>query len=211
MHPLIIIIVLLIVQFSQQAIFVGKPAPYFKKKAVVGGQFQDLSLNDFHGKYLVLFFYPLDFTFVCPTELISFSDRIDEFKQLDTNVVAVSVDSEYSHMAWINQSRDKGGLGQMNIPLVSDINKSMTREYGVLIEEEGVALRGLFIIDPNGIVKQVTINDLAVGRSVDETIRLVTAFKEHDKHGSLCPANWKKGDKAIDSSDPLKFFKKEEL
>jgi alkyl hydroperoxide reductase subunit AhpC len=174
-------------------VFVGKPAPSFKKQAVVDGNFAEVTLEQFKGKYLVLFFYPLDFTFVCPTEIIAFSDRAQEFRDLGCEIAAVSVDSEHAHLAWINLPRKQGGLGKMNIPLIADTTKSMSRDYGVLIEEEGVALRGLFIINPEGILRQMTINDLPVGRSVDETLRLVKAFQFTDKHGEVCPANWTEG------------------
>ncbi|KAK2182592.1 hypothetical protein NP493_346g02065 [Ridgeia piscesae] len=170
---------------------VQHPAPDFKGLAVVDGQFKEIQLSDFRGKYLVLFFYPLDFTFVCPTEIIAFSDRIAEFQSIDTAVIGASTDSHFSHLAWINMPRKAGGLGSLKYPLLSDFKKTIARDYGVLVEAGGVALRGLFIIDPNGVVRQSTINDLPVGRSVDETLRLVQAFQFVDKHGEVCPANWK--------------------
>uniref|UniRef100_A0A1B6CUC8 thioredoxin-dependent peroxiredoxin n=1 Tax=Clastoptera arizonana TaxID=38151 RepID=A0A1B6CUC8_9HEMI len=166
-------------------------APYFIGQAVVNSDFKEIQLSDFKGKYLVVFFYPLDFTFVCPTEIIAFSDRIKEFKALDTEIIGVSCDSHFSHLAWINTPRKNGGLGGLNYPLLSDFSKSMAQDYGVLIEKEGIPLRGLFIIDPQGIVRQITVNDLPVGRSVDEVLRLVKAFKYTDEHGEVCPANWK--------------------
>uniref|UniRef100_A0A0R3RXD3 thioredoxin-dependent peroxiredoxin n=1 Tax=Elaeophora elaphi TaxID=1147741 RepID=A0A0R3RXD3_9BILA len=150
--------------------FIGQPAPNFKTTAVVNGDFKEISLCQFKGKYVVLFFYPLDFTFVCPTEIIAFSDRIAEFKQLDVSVMACSTDSHFSHLAWA---------------------------YGVLKEDDGIAYRGLFIIDPKGILRQITVNDLPVGRSVDETLRLVQAFQFVDKHGEVCPANWQPGSETI--------------
>ncbi|CAL1533061.1 unnamed protein product [Lymnaea stagnalis] len=170
---------------------VQNPAPDFKGQAVVDGAFKEIKLSDFKGKYLVLFFYPLDFTFVCPTEIIAFSDNIDRFKKLDTAVIGVSTDSHFSHLAWINTPRKQGGLGGLKYPLLSDFNKTISRDYEVLIEDAGLALRGLFIIDPKGIVRQITINDLPVGRSVDEVIRLIEAFKFTDISGEVCPANWK--------------------
>ncbi|EFX63892.1 hypothetical protein DAPPUDRAFT_305931 [Daphnia pulex] len=166
------------------------PAPDFKATAVVDSAFKEISLSDYKGKYLVLFFYPLDFTFVCPTEIIAFSDRIRDFKALNAEVVGVSTDSHFSHLAWINTSRKEGGLGGLNYPLLADFHKTISRDYGVLIEKAGIALRGLFIIDPTGVVRQVTINDLPVGRSVDETLRLIKAFQFVEKHGEVCPANW---------------------
>ncbi|XP_071946988.1 peroxiredoxin-2-like [Antedon mediterranea] len=169
---------------------VQETAPPFQGLAVVDGQFKEISLEDYRGKYLVLFFYPLDFTFVCPTEIIAFSDRAAEFHNLDTEVIGVSVDSHFSHLAWINTPRKDGGLGQMNIPLLSDFKKKISRDYGVLLENEGLALRGLFLIDPEGCVKHLSINDLPVGRSVDEVLRLVKAFQFVEKHGEVCPAGW---------------------
>lgn len=169
---------------------VQHPAPDFQATAVVDATFKEIGLADYKGKYLVLFFYPLDFTFVCPTEIIAFSDRIHDFKALNAEVVGVSTDSHFSHLAWINTSRKEGGLGGLNYPLLADFHKTISRDYGVLIEKAGIALRGLFIIDPTGVVRQITINDLPVGRSVDETLRLIKAFQFVEKHGEVCPANW---------------------
>ncbi|ORY95671.1 thioredoxin-like protein [Syncephalastrum racemosum] len=176
---------------------VQKPAPEFTLPAVVDGEFKDVSLSDYKGKYVVFFWYPMDFTFVCPTEILAFSERVQEFKALDCEVIAASTDSEFSHLAWVNTPRKQGGLGEMNIPIVADKTKKVAREYGVLLEDAGVALRGLFIIDPKGIVRQITLNDLPVGRSVDEVLRLVEAFQFTDVHGEVCPAGWKKGDATI--------------
>ncbi|KAL8567967.1 FAD-dependent monooxygenase prx3 [Nucella lapillus] len=172
------------------AVRVQHPAPDFSGMAVVNGQFNDIQLSDFKGKYLVLFFYPLDFTFVCPTELIAFSDNMAKFEAINTAVVGVSTDSHFSHLAWISQPRKQGGLGGLKYPLLADFNKTVSADYGVLVEDAGIALRGLFIIDPEGVVRQVTINDLPVGRSVEETLRLVKAFQFTDQHGEVCPANW---------------------
>ncbi|KAK0412396.1 hypothetical protein QR680_006188 [Steinernema hermaphroditum] len=177
--------------------FIGKPAPEFTATAVVDGDFKTVSLNDYKGKYVVLFFYPLDFTFVCPTEIVAFSDRYEEFKKLGVQVLACSTDSHFSHLAWTNQSRKDGGLGEMNIPILADTNHAISSDYGVLKEDEGIAYRGLFIIDPQGTLRQITINDLPVGRSVDETLRLVQAFQYTDKHGEVCPAGWKPGQDTI--------------
>lgn len=132
----------------------------------------------------------MDFTFVCPTEIIAFSDAVEKFKKLNTEVMAISVDSEFTHLAWMKTPRNEGGLGKINIPLVSDITKEISKKYGVLLENEGVALRGLFIIDTKGYVRQITVNDLPVGRNVDEVLRLISAFQFSDKHGEVCPANW---------------------
>ena len=149
------------------------------------------------GQWLVLFFYPLDFTFVCPTEIIAFSDRSDEFRAIGCEVVAASVDSEFSHLAWTQTPRKQGGLGEMKIPLLADITKKISSDYGVLLEDDGVALRGLFIINPEGTLVQMTVNDLPVGRSVDETLRLVKAFQFVAEHGEVCPANWTEGSATI--------------
>ncbi|XP_003249289.2 peroxiredoxin 1 [Apis mellifera] len=174
-----------------------KRAPDFRGTAVVNGEFKDISLSDYQGKYLVLFFYPLDFTFVCPTEIIAFSDRADEFEQIGCKLIAASTDSHFSHLAWINTPRKQGGLGEMNIPLLADKSSKIARDYGVLDEESGVPFRGLFIIDDKQNLRQITINDLPVGRSVDETLRLVQAFQYTDKHGEVCPAGWKPGKKTM--------------
>lgn len=174
--------------------FVQKPAPHFQGTAVSSsGEFNTIKLSDYKGKYLVFFFYPLDFTFVCPTEIIAFSDRAEEFRAINCEVLACSVDSEFSHLAWTERPRKQGGLGKMNIPLLSDITKQISKDYGVLLENEGISLRGLFIVDDKGILRQITVNDLPVGRSVDETLRLVQAFQFTDKHGEVCPAGWKPG------------------
>jgi peroxiredoxin 1 len=171
---------------------ITKPAPDFTGKAVVNGEFKDISLSDYKGKYLVLFFYPLDFTFVCPTEIIAFSERSEEFRNIGCEVVACSTDSHFSHLAWVNTPRKQGGLGEMKIPLLADKNGSISQQYGVYMDA-GIAFRGLFIIDDKGNLRQITINDLPVGRSVDETLRLVQAFQFTDKHGEVCPAGWKPG------------------
>ncbi|XP_063389520.1 peroxiredoxin-2-like [Cydia fagiglandana] len=168
---------------------VQKPAPDFAATAVVNGEFNNLKLADFSGKYVVLLFYPLDFTFVCPTELIAFSDRSKDFANIDCQVLGVSTDSEFSHLAWINTPRKDGGLGKLDIPLLADYKKKISQDYDVLLDD-GFALRGLFVIDRNGILRHMSINDLPVGRSVDETLRLVKAFQFSDKHGEVCPANW---------------------
>ncbi|XP_053292001.1 thioredoxin-dependent peroxide reductase, mitochondrial [Pleuronectes platessa] len=169
---------------------VTQPAPAFKATAVLNGEFKEMSLEDFKGKYLVLFFYPLDFTFVCPTEIISFSDKANEFHDVNCEVVGVSVDSHFTHLAWINTPRKTGGLGQIHIPLLSDLNKQVSKDYGVLLEGPGIALRGLFIIDPHGVVRHMSVNDLPVGRCVQETLRLVKAFQFVETHGEVCPASW---------------------
>ncbi|XP_068607428.1 peroxiredoxin-2 [Brachionichthys hirsutus] len=190
---------------------IGHPAPEFSATAVVDGQFKDIKLSDYKGKYLVLFFYPLDFTFVCPTEIVAFSDRAEEFRGIGCEVIGCSVDSHFSHLAWTNTPRKQGGLGDMRIPLVADLTKAISKDYGVLKEEDGVAFRGLFVIDDKGILRQITINDLPVGRSVDETLRLVQAFQFTDTNGEVCPANWKPGSNTIvpDVEKSKAFFSKQ--
>uniref|UniRef100_A0A0N5BBG2 thioredoxin-dependent peroxiredoxin n=1 Tax=Strongyloides papillosus TaxID=174720 RepID=A0A0N5BBG2_STREA len=176
---------------------IGQQAPQFTATAVVDGEFKTVSLSDYKGKYVILFFYPLDFTFVCPTEIIAFSDRVNEFKAIGVEVLACSTDSHFSHLAWIETPRKKGGLGEMKIPILADTNHKIARDYGVLIESEGIAFRGLFIIDPKQVLRQITVNDLPVGRSVDETLRLVQAFQFTDVHGEVCPAGWTPGKETI--------------
>lgn len=189
---------------------IQKPAPQFKGQAVINGQFKEISLSDYKGKYVVLFFYPLDFTFVCPTEIIAFSERAQEFRKINCEVIACSTDSHFTHLAWINTPRKQGGLGKLDIPLLADKSMSISRNYGVLDEDSGVPFRGLFIIDntPEQKLRQITVNDLPVGRSVDETLRLVQAFQFTDEHGEVCPANWKPGDKTMvaDTNKSKEYF-----
>ena len=189
---------------------VTQPAPQFTAQAVVDGKVKELSLSEYAGRWFVLVFYPLDFTFVCPTEIIAFNDRIQEFRKLGAEVAAISVDSEYSHLAWTNLPRENGGLGPMQIPLIADITKSISSSYGVLLHDKGIALRGLFLIDPAQVVRQITINDLPIGRSVDETLRLLQALQFTDKHGEVCPADWKSGSDTIvaDPEGSKTYFKK---
>eukprot|EP00096_Caligus_rogercresseyi_P014392 TRINITY_DN68_c0_g2_i1.p1 TRINITY_DN68_c0_g2~~TRINITY_DN68_c0_g2_i1.p1 ORF type:complete len:217 (+),score=80.09 TRINITY_DN68_c0_g2_i1:48-653(+) len=172
-------------------------APQFKTMAVVNSAFKEVSLKDYVGKYVVLFFYPLDFTFVCPTEIIAFGDRAEEFRAIGCEVLACSTDSHFSHLHWVNTPRKEGGLGDMGIPLLADKTMEISKAYGVLKESEGIAFRGLFIIDGQQKLRQITINDLPVGRCVDETLRLVQAFQFTDKHGEVCPAGWKPGKKTM--------------
>lgn len=178
------------------AVEVQKPAPDFSGQAVVGSGFKEIKLSDYKGKWLVLFFYPLDFTFVCPTEIVAFSERIADFKAIDTELVGVSVDSHYTHLAWKNTPRKDGGLGEIKYPLLADLTKQISTDYGVLLDE-GIALRGLFIIDPEQNVRHVTINDLPIGRNVDEVIRVLKALQFVEKYGEVCPANWKPGEKTM--------------
>lgn len=169
---------------------VGKKAPDFTMNMVKGdgSDFARVSLEEYKGKWLVMFFYPLDFTFVCPTEITAYSKRYEEFKKAGADVLGVSVDSEHSHKAWIN-----GDLGKLNFPLASDMTKSVSRDYGVLLEEEGIALRGLFIVDPDGNLKYSVVHDLNVGRSVDETLRVLKALQT----GGLCPVDWEEGEELL--------------
>lgn len=183
---------------------VGQTAPEFTATAVVDQEFKTLKLSDYRDKYVVLFFYPLDFTFVCPTEIIAFSDRVEEFNQLNAQVLGVSVDSEFSHLAWIQTDRKEGGIGEINYPLVSDIKKEISAAYNVLDPEAGVALRGLFIIDKEGTIQHATINNLSFGRSVDETLRTLKAIQYVQSHpDEVCPAGWQEGDKTM-VPDPKK-------
>lgn len=192
-------------------ILVGKKAPDFKLQGIYKEEFKTYTLfEDFKGKWLVLFFYPLDFTFVCPTELTAFNSELSEFKKRKCEVVAVSVDSVHSHLAWLNTPKGKGGIEGVEYPILSDINKTASRDYGVLIEEQGIALRGLFIIDPDGIIQSQTINNLPVGRSVEETLRLIDAFQTVKQSGEVCPANWRKGKDTMkpNPKESLRYFEK---
>jgi alkyl hydroperoxide reductase subunit AhpC len=185
---------------------IRKPAPVFVAPAWHNGDFVDIDIRSFHGKYVVLFFYPLDFTFVCPTEIIAFNNKAKEFKDTNCELLAVSVDSKFSHMEYTLKSRKEGGLGPMDIPLISDLNKEISRAYGCLCEdggEIGVSYRATYIIDRNGIVRHSSINDLPVGRNPDEYLRLVKAFQYVDTHGEVCPANWQPGQKTM-IPDPKK-------
>jgi peroxiredoxin (alkyl hydroperoxide reductase subunit C) len=179
------------------AVLVNKPAPDFTAAAVVNKEFQDISLSNYRGKKnVVLFFYPLDFTFVCPTELHAFQEKLQEFKSRNTEVLAVSVDSKFSHLAWLNTPHEEGGIAGVTYPVISDIHKTISRDYDVL-HEDGVALRATFLIDKKGVVRQQTVNDLPLGRNIDEMLRLVDALAFHEKHGEVCPANWTEGKKAM--------------
>nr|YP_010337665.1 2-cys peroxiredoxin [Sahlingia subintegra]UNJ17250.1 2-cys peroxiredoxin [Sahlingia subintegra] len=189
-------------QSNQQVSLVGKQAPDFNGQAVFDQEFQNVKLSDYKGKYLVLF-YPLNFTFVCPTEITSFSDEYHKFKELNTEILGVSVDSEYSHLAWIQTERENGGLGDLEYPLLSDLTKEISKSYQVLTND-GVALRGLFIIDKNGYIQYSTVNNLEFGRSVEETLRVLQAIQYiQNNPDEVCPANWKPGDKTM-ISNPVK-------
>jgi peroxiredoxin (alkyl hydroperoxide reductase subunit C) len=178
------------------ALHVGKPAPQFELEAVHDGDFKQIGLEHFRGRWLVLLFYPLDFTFVCPTELCAFSDRIQEFHALGAAVCGVSVDSRYTHLAWTQKPRNEGGIRGIRFPLLSDLNRKATQAFGVL-NEDGIALRALVVIDPDGIVQHATVNNLSVGRSVDETVRVLQACQFVRESGEVCPADWKPGEEAM--------------
>ncbi|MDD5698648.1 MAG: peroxiredoxin [Victivallaceae bacterium] len=174
---------------------VTREAPDFTAKAVMPDNTikEDFCLSALRGKYVVLFFYPLDFTFVCPTEIIAFDRKLDEFHRRGVEVVGVSVDSQFTHFAWKNTRPRDGGIGNIRFPLVADLSKNIAREYGVLVGGE-VALRGLFLIDKAGVVRHCVINDLPLGRNVDEALRMVDALQFFEEHGEVCPANWHQGE-----------------
>lgn len=179
-------------------LLIGRMAPHFSAKAVVKGKIvESFSLKDLLDKYVVLFFYPLDFTFVCPTELHAFQEKLSEFEKRGAQVVGCSVDSGYSHLAWIDTPKCKGGIEGVTYPILSDLNKSIAKDYHVLFEAEGIAYRGLFIIDKKGIVRHQMVNDLPIGRSVEEVLRTLDALIFHEKNGEVCPANWKPGEKSM--------------
>ena len=193
------------------SVLVTKPAPDFKAQAVMpDGSFQEVSLADYKGKYVLLFFYPLDFTFVCPTEIIAFSDRADEFEALNVQILGASIDSHFTHLAWRNTPRSKGGIGDIKYPLLADLDKEIGKAYDVLLPD-GICLRGLFLIDKEGIVRHQVVNDLSLGRSVEEALRLVKALQYVEEHGEVCPADWHEGDPTIkpSPSESQEFFKAE--
>ena len=183
---------------------VTQEAPKFTAQAVMpDNSFAPVSLESYRGKYVLLFFYPLDFTFVCPSEIIAFDKKIEEFEKKNCQVLGASVDSHFTHLAWKNTPRDQGGIGQIRYPLVSDLSKQISHDYGVLLEDgdaAGVALRGLFLIDKEGVVRHTVINDLPLGRSVDEALRVIDALRYTEEHGEVCPANWKEGEEAMTPS-----------
>ena len=190
------------------SVLVQQAAPEFKAQAVMpDGSFQEVKLSDYRGKYVLLFFYPLDFTFVCPTEIIAFSDRAKDFEAKGVQVLGCSIDSHFSHLAWRNTPRTEGGLGQIDYPLVADLNKDIARDYDVLLSG-GIALRGLFLIDKEGVVRHQVVNDLPLGRSVDEALRMVEALQFFETNGEVCPANWREGSRTIkpNPSDSKEFF-----
>jgi alkyl hydroperoxide reductase subunit AhpC len=193
------------------SVLVTQKAPDFTANAVMpDGTFKHVSLSDYEGKYVLLFFWPLDFTFVCPTEIIAFSDRAKEFAELDVQILGVSVDSHFTHLAWTQKPRSEGGIGPTSFPLVADLNKQISRDYDVLLDG-GIAMRGLFLIDREGVVRHQVVNDLPLGRSVDEALRMVQALQHFVKHGEVCPANWKEGSRSInpDVEKSKEFFSAE--
>ena len=176
---------------------VTKEAPDFTAQAVLpDNSFAELTLSSYRGKYVLLFFYPLDFTFVCPSEIIAFDKALPEFEERNVQVIGVSVDSHFTHLAWKNTPRNEGGIGQINYPLVADLSKEIARQYGVLLGDE-VALRGLFLIDKEGIIRHALVNDLPLGRNVAEALRIVDALRFTEQHGEVCPANWREGEDAM--------------
>ena len=186
------------------AVLVGKQAPDFTATAVLGdNEIKEITLSLFtKGKYTVVFFYPFDFTFVCPTELIAFDHRLDEFKKRNVEVIGVSIDSEHTHLAWRNTPVEKGGIGQVRYPIVADVRHLIARAY-VVESPGGQAYRGSFLIDKGGIVRHQVVNDLPLGRNIDEFLRLVEALQYHEEHGEVCPANWKKGEKTMNLAKNL--------
>jgi len=186
---------------TNECLRVGMQAPDFSATAVVDQEFKDIKLSQYRGKYVVLFFYPLDFTFVCPTEITAFSDRYSDFSSKNTEVLGVSVDSKFTHLAWIQTPRNEGGIGDINYPLVSDLKREICQAYNVL-NEDGEADRGLFIINPNGVIMHSTINKAPVGRNIDETLRILQAYQYVEAHpDEVCPAGWTPGDKTM-KEDP---------
>ena len=176
---------------------VTQQAPNFVATAVMpDNSFEEIKLSNYRGKYVVLFFYPLDFTFVCPSEIIAFDRKVEEFKEKNGEVIGVSVDSHFTHLAWKNTETGKGGIGNIQYPLVADIKKEIARAYGVLLDDS-VALRGLFLIDTDGVVRHAVVNDLPLGRNVDEALRMLDALQFTEEHGEVCPANWREGEDAM--------------
>ncbi len=182
---------------------VQKPAPDFKADALIGEDFKTVQLADFKGKWVCLFFYPLDFTFVCPTEIVAFDTAYKQFKEANCEIVGCSVDSKFSHLAWARTARKDGGIGKLQFPLLADMTKKIGASYGVLLEEAGVTLRGLFLINPQGVVQYQLVHDLGIGRNTEEVLRVLKALQEVAKTGEVCPANWNTGKKTM-KPDPNK-------
>lgn len=180
------------------SLLVTKPAPDFTATAVLADNTfkDDFRLSDFRGRYVLLFFYPLNFTFVCPSEILAFNKAVEQFEDSNCQLIGVSIDSHFSHLAWKNTPVNEGGIGRIRYPLVSDLNKSISRDYGVLLDA-GIALRGLFLIDREGVIRHQVVNDLPLGRNVNEALRILHALQFTEKHGEVCPANWNKGEDAM--------------
>ncbi len=177
---------------------VTQEAPDFTAQAVMAdGTMDELTLSSYRGKYVCLFFYPLDFTFVCPSEILAFNRAVDAFREKNCELIGVSVDSQYTHFAWRETPVEKGGIGPVKFPLVADLNKKISMDYGVLLHDAGISLRGLFIIDKEGVIRHALVNDLPLGRSVDEAMRILDALQFTEEHGEVCPANWKPGEEAM--------------
>ena len=178
---------------------IGKPAPDFTAVTVMPDNTlnDSFSLSSLRGKNVVLFFYPLDFTFVCPTEIIEFNRKLEQFKELNTEVVGVSVDSQFTHLAWKNTPVKEGGIGNVQYPLVADLTKQIAKDFGVLFEDAGVAFRGTFLIDREGVVRHAVVNDLPLGRNIDDAVRMVKALAHFEQNGEVCPANWTEGQDAM--------------
>merc|ERR1711879_117951 len=194
-------------QVASEVARIGKPAPHFEMEGVKpNGEFADFKSSDYKGKFLVLLFYPLDFTFVCPTELVAYGNKAEEFKKLNCEVLGVSVDSKFTHLAWMKTDRKAGGIKDLAIPLASDLTHKVSTAYDVLWKTKGYSMRGLFIIDSKGIIRHITKNDDPIGRSVDETLRLVSAIQFTDEHGEVCPAGWTKGAKTINTEKKEEYF-----
>ena len=192
------------------SVLVSQSAPDFKATAVMpDGSFKEVSLADYKGKYVVLFFYPLDFTFVCPTEIIAFSERTKDFEAAGVQLLGCSIDSHFTHLAWRNVPRNEGGIGNIQYPLIADLDKGIAQAYDVLLPG-GIALRGLFLIDKDGMVQHQVVNNLPLGRSVDEALRMVQSLQFFEENGEACPANWKQGDLTIkpDPDGSREYFQK---
>jgi alkyl hydroperoxide reductase subunit AhpC len=188
-----------VISYTPKA-YVRKPAPEFSGKVWYKDAFKSVKLSDYKGKWVVLFFYPLDFTFVCPTEICNFSDSYEKFQSANTELIGCSTDSVFSHREWAMKPRKEGGLSPCNVPLLSDSTHDISKDYGVYIDsgdDRGVAFRGTFIIDPNGILRHLSVNDLSAGRNVDEVLRLVQAYQFADKYGEVCPSKWRPGGKTM--------------
>jgi peroxiredoxin 2/4 len=180
------------------AVVPGMVAPEFKGQAVMpSGDFKEISLSDYKGKYVILLFYPMDFTYVCPTEIVAFNKAVEELNSRNVQIIGCSTDSHFVHKAWTARNIEQGGVGKLDFPLLSDKTHIIAKSYGCYIADVGIALRGLYLIDREGVIRHMVINDLPFGRNVEEAIRMVDSVQHHEKHGEVCPANWKKGQQAL--------------